>query len=283
MRPVDRAGVRDHGPSQFQGFPYLRTTRLLASFRYETSEAERWSAWIRHMADLDVQARRLELRNLSTAVAGHRKDVLDDKLNSCRERLVATDFTHPEGQARLRDAARVPDDYVDWWRLLGLYPLTAPIVPARVSAWHTEAHDTFARPLASLPVAGRLVRWTSPPAASSVSLPSKKALDARQAGVILHRSLDPLGIPLPAGIDLNRLFETFAPIWEIDVVDENDRIGMMQWENGPVVDTSNTLPQGLACALWRSGFATVQLHCLVSSTLRPQHLRRCGPTASTGE
>ncbi|MGH8762530.1 MAG: hypothetical protein ACREUR_04780 [Nitrosospira sp.] len=233
---IDRAGVRDHGLSQVHGFPYLRTTRLLASFRNEASEPIRWSAWIRHMADLDVHARELELRNLSTPpMADHHKDILRDRLDTCRELLITADFRQPERHARLRDAVRVPDDYVSWWQVLGLYPLTAPIVAARISAWHNNTRDIFATPLALLPVAGRLVRWMPPPSASASA---GEPLSVQQTKDILHRSLDPLGIPLPSNADLDRLFDTFAPIWETDVVDENDHIGMLRWKNGPAVEAT---------------------------------------------
>ena len=229
---IDRAAVRDHGASPVRGFPYLRISRLLASLRDEIDEPERWAAWVGHAAGLDAQARALELRNLSMPVAGGHKDTLFEQLNSCRQHLVIADLMQPEGRVRLRDAARIPDDYVGWWQLLGLYPLTAPVVAARVSVWHDETRDTFSTPLASLPVAGKLVRWALPPSATSHIEP----LNARQTSEILRRSLDPLGIPLPADADLDRLFDTFAPVWEVDVVDENDRIGMLQLKNGPALD-----------------------------------------------
>lgn len=237
---IDRAGIRDQGSSQVRGFPYLRTTRLLASFRNQVSDPIRWSAWIGHMADLDVHARELELRNLSTfpaPMADHHKDILRDRLDTCRELLITADSRNPERRARLRDAVQVPDDYVGWWQVLGLYPLTAPLVAARISVWHDKTRNIFATPLALLPVAGRLVRWMPSPAASSPASPGEP-LSARQTIEILRGSLDPLGIPLPRDADLDRLFDTFAPIWEIDVVDENDHIGMLSWKNGPVTEAT---------------------------------------------
>ena len=236
---IDHAEMRDHGSSPVRGFPYLRTTRLLASFRNELTEPAEWSTWLGHMADLDAQGRALELRNLPTLlVAGRHKDTLRDELNNCRERLVAADLAQPERRARLRNIVHVQDDYVTWWQVLGLYPLTAPIIAARISAWHNETHNTFAIPIAYLPVAGRLVRWAPPPSASPAAS-RIKPLNARQASEILLRSLDPLGIPLPTGTDLDQLFDTFAPIWEVDVVDENDRIGMLRWKNGPILDVTH--------------------------------------------
>jgi len=229
---IDRAGVRDHGSSPVRGFPYLRATRLLASFRNELTEPAKWSAWIGHMATLDAEARALELHNLPAPVGSRRTEALRDELNRCRELLVAVELTQPAHRARLRNAARVPDDYITWWRMLGLYPFTAPIVAARISAWHNEILDIFATPLESLGVAGRLVRW------SPISPSPGDPLNAQQTSEILRRSLDPLGIPLPTGADLDRVFATFVPVWEVDVVDANDRIGMPRWEDGAVVEVA---------------------------------------------
>lgn len=265
---IDRAGVRDHGSSPVPGFPYLRTTRLLASFRNELTEPGKWSAWLGHMADLDGQGRALELRNLPALVAGRYKDTLRDELNNCRERLVADDLTQPEHRARLRNIVHVQDDYVTWWQVLGLYPLTAPVIAARISAWHNETRNTFSIPLASLPVAGRLVRWAPPPSASSAASRIKR-LNTRQASEILLRSLDPLGIPLPTGTDLDQLFDTFAPVWEVDVVDENDRIGMLRWKNGPMLDVGHpTLYREVSHTRF-GGQVLLQLNYIVWFPARP--------------
>ncbi|MDQ3268363.1 MAG: hypothetical protein M3P47_06555 [Pseudomonadota bacterium] len=226
---IERAGVRDYGSSPVRDFPYLRTSRLLASFGGELTAQKHLTAWATHMADLDAESRTLELRNLPTPVKGHRNDTLNEELKRCREHLLAADLAQPERRAMLRDAAHVPDDYVTWWQVLGLYPLTAPFVSTRISAWHTETHNTFATPLAELPIAGELVRWASSPGA---------LLTAPQVSEILHRSLDPLGIPLPTVTDLDRLFDTFAPVWEVDVMDNNDRIGMARWDNRPLVNVA---------------------------------------------
>lgn len=226
---IERAGVRDRGSSLVPGFPYLRTTRLLASFRDELNDPQHWSAWIGHLAALDAEARALELRNLSKPIADHDSDALRGELNRCRERLLADDSGQAERRAALRAAARVPDDYVTWWRVAGLYPLTAPIVSARISAWHAETRETFAKPLTALPVVGRLMRWATAPGAP---------MEAAEVSNILHRSLDPLGIQLPDPADLARLFDTFAPVWEADVADDDDRIGAPRWDNGPVADVT---------------------------------------------
>ncbi|MDE2367088.1 MAG: hypothetical protein KGM95_09170, partial [Betaproteobacteria bacterium] len=232
----------------------------------------RWSAWIGHMANLDAQARTLELRNLNRIrpAAGRSGGSLRDELNGCRDRLAAAELIHPQQHARLRAAVRVPDDYVTWWRVLGLYPLTAPIVEARISVWHNDTHATFATPLATLPVEGSLERWAAIPAASAVS-PGKR-LTARQMSEILRRSRDPLGIPLPANTDLHQIFDAFSPVWEVDVADDNDRIGKPRWENarnGPVVDiTHPTLYRKVSHTRF-GGQVLLQLNYIVWFPARP--------------
>lgn len=240
---IDNAGTRDHGASPVQGFSYLRTTRLLASFSHELNdESPQWAAWISHMADLDAQARTLELRNLSSSAMGERQknDVLDE-LNSCRDLLIMVDLMKPDTalRAKLRDAVRVPDDYVTWWQVAGFYPITAPMVSAGISAWHNKTHEIFDTPLTALPVAGKLLRWLPESSAIKDSTLPGKPLTAQQISEILQRSRDPLGIPLPADAELDRLFVMFAPVWEVDVVDENDHLGKVSWRNGPTVDIAH--------------------------------------------
>lgn len=236
---IDNANVRDHGSSQVKGFPYFRTTRLLASFNHELNdESLQWSAWIGHMADLDTQARTFELRNLPSSALDQRRATLLNELNSCRELLIRTDFKKPEDRARLRDIAQVPDDYVTWWQVLGLYPLTAPVVATGISAWHSKTRDIFATPLALLPVTGKLVRWKpeSNAITAAGALFPNKSFSAQEISEVLYHSRDPLGIPLPTVAELNQLFDKYAPVWEVDVVDENDRIGMMRWGGEPTID-----------------------------------------------
>lgn len=237
---IDNASVRDYGSTSVTEFPYLRTTRLLASFNHELNSESSWVAWISHMADLDAQARAIELRNLPISVTNRQNDVLLSDLNRCRDLLIKIDLSELKHRTRLRDIVHVPDDYVSWWQALGLYPLTAPIVAAGISAWHRRTHDIFAMPLTSLPVKGKMIRWIptsiSLPATTGASL-SHRPLDAQQISKILYHSVDPLGIPLPTATELNQLLETFAPIWEVDVIDENDHIGMVLWkENEPSID-----------------------------------------------
>lgn len=217
---VDKYGVRDHGPVQVPDFPYLRMTRLLASFRDEVEAADRFAAWSRHMAVLDAQARGFELSNLATLVAGMDAHSLSTKLDGCRDHLMATELAQPEMRERLREAAQIPDAYVTWWRVAGLYPLTVPLVSSGIARWHNETHEIFAKPLNQLPITGTLTRWI---------VPKATPLENSQVRSLLNHQHDPLGLPILTSGELQQLFATFAPIWEVDVASDDDRIGAPYW------------------------------------------------------
>jgi hypothetical protein len=64
-REVANAGVRDAQDARIPGFPYLRVSRLLASFRDDLAGDEgALRAWTDRLLGLDVAARRHELANL---------------------------------------------------------------------------------------------------------------------------------------------------------------------------------------------------------------------------
>lgn len=230
---VKQHSVRDYGPAQVEGFPYLRVNRLLASFRDEVDTEERFAAWSRHMAVLDAQARSIELSNLAVPVAGMDDTALSRKLDGCREQLIAIELAVPEMREQLRKAAQVPDAYVGWWRVVGLYPITAPFVSSRISLWHNETRKVFATPLDQLPVAGSLTRWMSP---------KGTPLETSQIESLLKRQVDPLGLPVLSVDEMQQLFDTFAPVWEVDVVSDDDRIGTPYWSRKNTLAVNIGLP-----------------------------------------
>jgi len=228
-RAVAAAGVRDHGPFPVSGFPYLRIDRFHASFRDEVDDPLRFSDWVRQLTALDAGARAFELQNLPAATAKRFGSSVEARLNNCRARLIDADLAAPARRSLLRRQAVAPGDYLDWQRVVGLYPLTALFVSSRVAQWQKESRDTFATPLARLPLAGTLVRWGAP---------RGDPLTTAEVRTILQRATGPLGIPKPTAAELDRLFATFAPLWEVDVADDNDLIGSPAWKNGGLtVDT----------------------------------------------
>ena len=233
---VDAAGVRDALATRIADFPHLRVNRLLASFRDELADAATTRFWLAQLARLDAQARAAELANLPppalrelAAAEGREPASLAAGLAQCRARLVAADAADAARLATLRGAAVVPDDYSLALRTLGLYPLTRIPFGAGVAAFERRVADTFALPLDQLPVHGALARWALP------NTPARDALVPRLAAA----TANPLGIPEPDAAALAALARAHAPVFEIDVVDDNDRIGRPRWPlHGPIgIDT----------------------------------------------
>lgn len=162
---VDEAGVRDAQATRVRGFPYLRVSRPLASYRDE--DAPRSLA--RRMQALDLEARRHELANLGASAA-----VLE-RARDCGDRLLEADLADPQASARLLERAVVPDDYSTPSRLLGLYAITRLPFIAGVRRYEKEVREAFRRPLAR-PPDGEVMRFA--PAAEGISGMHASLLDA---------------------------------------------------------------------------------------------------------
>ncbi len=233
---VDDAGARDAQATRLPGFPYLRVNRFLASFADDDLPPESFHTWMERMRVLDLEARDKEYRALGAVerdrlgLGSPAAKALRQRARVCGERLHRFDAGEIGTRDRLRKAARVPSDYVLWQRILGLYPLTSLAVLQGVLRYHREVEATYATPLTALPVQGQLVRFT-PPIKDALLTP-------REVARVLRRSADnPLQIPSPDGPDRQLLFATFAPVWEVDVAGEADRIGMPYWDRTPEVST----------------------------------------------
>jgi len=220
---VDRHAARDAAAVRIAGFPYLRVDRLLASFASEDLDSERSQAWLDQLAALDLQARAIELANLPRGA----RDSLDldevdalPRLKACAAQMTATDLADAARIETLRRLARVPDDYDTWKRVAGAYWLTRLPFAAGVRRYQAEVARTFAMPLEELPVSGRLIAYGAANAGPAAGGPFP---------------VDALGIPRPDAATRERLFATHAPVWVVDEVDANDRIGRVQWDAGPAL------------------------------------------------
>ncbi|TNE81713.1 MAG: hypothetical protein EP334_02245, partial [Gammaproteobacteria bacterium] len=250
---IEQADARDQGPRIIAGFPYLRVNRFLASFRNEPMDESRRAAWVQEMAILDAQTRPLELANMG----GHFTAASDlvRQLDHCRILLVADLLTRPDHMQLLRQRTKVKDDYVRFWRVAGFYPISAIFVSRGIGRWHKETREIFDTRLNDLPVKGQLLRWgNSVPSDTTALLP------------LQHNAL---GIPQPSESQLNELFRRHAPIWEIDVVDDNDLIGTARWANGPVIDPGVATQYQLLSHTRYGNQVLIQLNYVIWFRARP--------------
>jgi len=223
---VAAANVRDAGAARIDGFPWLRVTRPLASWRDETATPRRFRAWVDRLAAADRRARRHELANLGAlertrlraqwAPAAQRHDWphrLAPALATCREHLRAQILDGDDARQRLRERAVAPDAYNTWQRALGLYPIAWRIARPRIQALQAERDAAFGEP-AREPTPRR--RYATP-----VEAPAEPARIARAV------ARDALGIPQPDQESRARLLAAHAPQWAIATASAADRPGAL--------------------------------------------------------
>ncbi len=234
---VAESGVGDGMAARVPGFPHLRATRFLASYAGETLDSAQAGEWVRRLAQLGRDAYEAEIANLPAAaragIEGERAQRFTGKGDaaaaaaSCGQELASADLASRARLEELRAAVRVPDDYLTWQRIAGLYWLTRIPFAAGIRIWQDGTRETFEQPLFMLPVYGERWRFVPPPA-SPVDV----------SAVLERASANPLGIPEPRGADREALFRAFAPEFMVDVVSDADRPGAPGWhgEAVPTID-----------------------------------------------
>lgn len=257
---VKAAGVGDAQWARIEGFPYLRVSRFLASFRGEV-DGQAFESWVDRLRALDRQARAIEVANLpddSVQALGEVPGRVLSQLDDCAARLVARDLATVAGRRALRDAARPSDHYRDWQRVIGLYPLTAIPIAWGSFAWRQARAEVF-----NARVSLDDVTFYTPPG---------DPLDAPAVASILDRSVNsPLGIPEPAPGDLDALFESFAPVIAVDQKSGADQIGMIRWQGEKsVVDPDAPVAYRLVSHARVSGQVLLQLNYVFWFPARPR-------------
>ena len=269
---IDAGAVRDAQDTRVAGFPYLRTSRLLASFRGEAAASARvLQALADRMQALDLEARRHEIANLAPerlaappgASAEHAKNVALRRTQDCGRLLQEIDLAVPERRAALLERAIVPDEYSTMSRIVGLYALARMPFSQGVRRYQDGVRAAFARELAP-PPGGWVVRF-APPAPLDMDRALVAAMLARAAE-------DPLGIPQPSRRELHALLAAYAPSFEIEVTGDHDRFGELRLLRGaatPMVDaTAAAVYANLAWTRYR-GRVLLQLVYTVWFAERP--------------
>lgn len=238
-RSISAANAIDSQAARITGYPYLRVNRFLAGYRHEVY-GKRFEAWLDLLQKLALEGLSVEIQNLPANVRQKLQNEfippdrrLIETLQQCAYVMRSEVLNEANEQDSLRKKAIVPSEYNGWQRVAGLYPLTALAFRLGIKRWHDQTLATYSRPLPKLKIAGKLIRYT----------PEQKPMQlgfAQIADIIKKSSGNPLNIPLPSFEQQKQLFDRFTPVFEIDTVSENDRIGSPKWQDDdkPVVDTS---------------------------------------------
>jgi hypothetical protein len=249
---IDRSGVRDAEAYRVPGYPYLRVNRFLASFHDRVAvDPAAFSVWEQHLRDLDGEARSSELSNLpapalaslGTADRSSARLVTD----RCATILAIVDLSTSAGKQTVIERASVPDDYADWKRAIGLYPIIRWPFLKFARDWEEQALGMFRVASLRTTKGHHFVRYEPPAPAMT---------EKEMADVFSRVKRDVLGIPEFSRQDRLALFTTFAPVFEIDTNGDYDRIGPLQWTGGeaPAVDISRpTVYRRLAFTRYGTG------------------------------
>jgi hypothetical protein len=270
---VTNGGAADGMAARVAGFPHLRVNRFLASYARDVLDEDQFTEWVKRMAALGVEAYAVELANLPLEQAGQLARELQEigpmytalrpAVAECSKRLAAADSASPERRVLLREAARVPEEYVDWQRVAGLYWLTRIPFAYGVRRWQDDVRHVFAQPLNALPVTGELKRYAAPPGVLS---------SAEVSNILERSSNNALGIPDPGDGDLEALFRTFAPRFEIDTAGEADRPGELAWREdaAPQIDPARAVGYRRVSHTRHLGRALLQLNYAIWFAERPK-------------
>jgi hypothetical protein len=237
-RAVSLAGVADAGGYRVPGFAYLRVDRFIASFAQESaSDPVLFNEWTSAARAEDSEARSMELRNLpAESIASLGFDSPERAIahaEACAEKRMHVDFADPSLRAKAAASAKVPDDYSPWSRALGLYPVMRIPFAKGVEQWHDEAVEAFRRHALGEGSAVTSVQY-APGAAAPLA-------QSEIAGFLSAQALSPLQQVALSSDQLDRLFRTFAPTFEVETDGDFDRVGEVRLQAGlrPAVDTSH--------------------------------------------
>jgi hypothetical protein len=266
---VDDADVRDSEAHQIPGFPYLRVNRFLASFRTQVQgDSADFAAWEDRLKDLDARTRGYELQDLPpqalSKLGVSTWNEAAARTNSCAGVMMKLDATDQTRRKDLIDRARVPDDYAEWKRVVGLYPLVRIPFFQFAKGWESDATKMFKASETGAGAPHGIVRYQ----------PGGNAASARKvAAVLAGAKRDALGIPQLSDRDADVLFAAFAPVIEVETTGDYDRIGPLQWatstREAPDVDiTHPTIYRRLAFTRY-GGQTLVQVVYLLWFSERP--------------
>ena len=228
------AEVLDPGVFRVKNYPYLRVNRFIASFREEVDDQPAFVAWTDRMQALDQDARQYEIANLPDSEVAMLDSVngragLYNKVATCGDLLKEADFQDIERRQKLRNRVSVSDEYIVLRRVLGIYPLTSLFVSHGVSKWHAAAHKSFSL---EPPVNWQTIRY----------VPDQKIDWGSVRQIVMPAKRDALGIPVYSPEQREALFRMYAPVWEIQIKGEDDRIGTPIWTGKGVIDVDTQKP-----------------------------------------
>lgn len=211
---VSDADVQDAVASKVPGYPFLRANRnavlmgeqVGAALRTDDGKGEKLFAdWVAQMRGLDREVRFAEMRNLpfspSVTLAAQ-----EDCAEQLADGLSVADYDD------LSAAVFVPDDYLDFQRIAGFYPLTAFAAHFGYEGWKRDNLQSFDLSISDLAAMGDWQGYEF----------SRDTLTAAEFQAIAR---DGFGRLMPSDAELLTLVRSYAPEIRVRTERSSDRIG----------------------------------------------------------
>jgi hypothetical protein len=181
------------------------------------------------MRALDAEARGFEIANLSDEtfpiLRTLGREEVAARVQACGPLLAREHALAPAQRQWLAKAAVVPDDYITSRRILGLYAISGMPFASGERSWQRHTEEVFERQRRAPPpdpIAYQRYVPREQPMAVGEALAESRAVMAASAR-------DVLGVPQIDAAGQERLFQAFAPTFQIATRAEYDRFGPLQW------------------------------------------------------
>jgi len=257
------------------GYPFLHSNRLIASYApLITSDTKEF--WLDQLLNLGTESLLLETQNLPFETKNQllqkwqhvdaNSETLSSLLEFCGKYTNKNTVYDNKSFQYLVQQSKIPDHYTTWQRAVGIYPIVSYFMAKGISNWHKDSTVALTRVPETILVEGKIYRYTS-------SEPNKKlnSLSAVES-ILKSASANPLQIPLPSQSEMAALLATYAPIWEIDTLTHNDKVGAIYWSNGdaiPNIDLKQPTVYQLASHVHFYGKTLLQLNYFIWLPQRP--------------
>lgn len=253
---IEAADISDPLGYPIDGYPYLRSNRLLASFGQQLSDDNRFEHWYQRLYQHGQQSRAIELANLQPPYSAQAALAVE----RCIEAQAERDRQAPGFRQQLIERTQVPELYNEWQRALGLFPLTRQIVLHRIAQQQAIWQRTFNSPAL---LSGSSRRFAPP---ASDNLPQALIGDWLQQA----QRDNPLAIPQLSDQRQQQLFRHFAPVWQLFQPTSSDWIGSLYWRNQqPALNSSDPVSYLIPSYTRFNGRILLQLNYLVWFAQRP--------------
>lgn len=224
-------GIADVQEYRVPGYPFLRVNRFLSSFRNELSDMRQSVFWLQQLSQLDRESRLIEIRKIpdvdiqQLSQQANNRAGLVEQVKSCSGLLTTMAGNNAAEVADISSRAVVPDNYNTIMRVFGLYPLSSFFVMYGINHWHATTMASFGKPGRDDGNTENFLLYR--PDTDAVT----SGMDVAGAFKIA-RNNNPLSIPLLDDKTLPALFERYAPVWEIETLQEADHFGVPVWTEG---------------------------------------------------